>query len=286
MIITILRKPLEGPVAENTLKHGCGGLNIDATRVGYNKSENLYEGDMNNKKENMRQRVAYSNFDGVIGNPVYKEKGRWPANFILTHKDGYYAHSNRLKGNCFFWSAVKAAKNPDLQLMAGQHKKQVKGDTRHFWLEDKQGNIIDPTASQVNKSEYLQGRPISLGDNVDFVLTHPLFENLSDKDKEAVRVLPPKPKRRRADLAKELGEIKGTKKIKSSGWRDIDVVVQGVNPYEDNINSTTSKHYSDDEGDEEVVDWDCEEGCPVRELDLQSGGTSRFFKQFKKDNDQ
>jgi hypothetical protein len=33
MIITILRKPLEGTVAENTLKHGCGALNIDATRV-------------------------------------------------------------------------------------------------------------------------------------------------------------------------------------------------------------------------------------------------------------
>ena len=33
MIITILRKPLEGTVAENTLKHGCGALNIDDTRV-------------------------------------------------------------------------------------------------------------------------------------------------------------------------------------------------------------------------------------------------------------
>jgi len=33
-IITLLRKPLDGSVADNTLKHGCGGLNIDATRVG------------------------------------------------------------------------------------------------------------------------------------------------------------------------------------------------------------------------------------------------------------
>ena len=29
-------------------------------------------------------------------------------------------------------------------------------------------------------------------------------------------------------------------------------------------------------------DWDCEEGCPVKELDRQRGD-SRFFKQFKKD---
>ena len=34
MIITLLRKPLEGTVAENALKHGCGAINIDATRVG------------------------------------------------------------------------------------------------------------------------------------------------------------------------------------------------------------------------------------------------------------
>ena len=33
MIITLLRKPVEGTVAENTLKHGCGALNVDATRV-------------------------------------------------------------------------------------------------------------------------------------------------------------------------------------------------------------------------------------------------------------
>ena len=37
MIITILRKPLEGSVAENTLKHGCGALSIDATRVEHNE---------------------------------------------------------------------------------------------------------------------------------------------------------------------------------------------------------------------------------------------------------
>jgi hypothetical protein len=47
MIITLLRKPLEGSVAENTLKHGCGAININATRV----------------------------------------DGRWPANFILIHKE-------------------------------------------------------------------------------------------------------------------------------------------------------------------------------------------------------
>lgn len=52
-IIHVLRKPLsEGAVAANTLKHGAGGLNIDASRVAGSGS------------------------------------GRWPANMILQHLDG------------------------------------------------------------------------------------------------------------------------------------------------------------------------------------------------------
>ena len=33
-VITLARKPLIGSVAENVLKHDCGGLNIDASRIG------------------------------------------------------------------------------------------------------------------------------------------------------------------------------------------------------------------------------------------------------------
>ena len=62
MIITLLRKPLDGTVADNTLKHGCGAINIDYIRIP--SSDNLNE--------------------GVAGEP----SGRWPANFALIIKDG------------------------------------------------------------------------------------------------------------------------------------------------------------------------------------------------------
>ena len=62
MIITLLRKPLDGTVADNTLKHGCGAINIDSIRIP--SSDNLNE--------------------GVAGEP----SGRWPANFALIIKDG------------------------------------------------------------------------------------------------------------------------------------------------------------------------------------------------------
>jgi len=85
MIITLLRKPLEGTVAENTLKHGCGAINIDASRV--DTSDNLNGGayaenptDRHDGKESWR-------FER--GKGEYKQpSGRWPANFILSHLEG------------------------------------------------------------------------------------------------------------------------------------------------------------------------------------------------------
>lgn len=81
MIITILRKPLEGSVAENTLKHGCGAINIDATRI--STSDNLNGGayaenptERHDRKENWRyERGGAGDYE--------QPSGRWPANFIL-----------------------------------------------------------------------------------------------------------------------------------------------------------------------------------------------------------
>jgi hypothetical protein len=97
MIITILRKPLEGSVADNTLKHGCGAINIDATRVG---TEARTYKDMGNKVGNQENASGSSIYwmskppttkskrEGASGDVVHEVEGRWPANFILTHLDG------------------------------------------------------------------------------------------------------------------------------------------------------------------------------------------------------
>jgi hypothetical protein len=210
MIITILRKPLEGTVAENTLKHGCGALNIDATRVSTTE-----EGNKDRATSGRRKRKIHLGFEGKafsfpkrINNKEYPDTlGRWPANFILIHKKGC-----ELKG-----------------------VKEIKGNRSDTRPDDDEGR----------------------------------------KD--------------------------------TSEWR--------FRP-----TSETKRGYSNEDGNEEVADWDCEEGCPVKNLDYQSGvlksgamdsiakggqyttfgkmyerrvqnpasegGASRFFKQFKKENDQ
>ena len=84
MIITILRKPLEGSVADNTLKHGCGSINIDATRVSFDEGETINFEARQRQQADPREK-GWSGHVAQVGSDIqmYKEKGRWPANFIL-----------------------------------------------------------------------------------------------------------------------------------------------------------------------------------------------------------
>ena len=207
MIVTLLRKPLEGSVAENTLKHGCGAINIDDTRVEgepwkWGTQTDLKGGGFGSKRPS-EGNILRNNVEGGFN-------GRWPANFILTHLEGC-----ELRGT-----------------------KKVKSNGNHTYKTPQDGGTIKL----------------------------------------------------------------GLKNLPSKG-----------NPY------------ADAERKETIADWVCVEGCPVVELDRQSGvskstggrignkggayshlgetgfkdnaikgdpgfgdegGASRFFKQFKKDNNQ
>ena len=126
MIITLLRKPLDGTVAENTLKHGCGAINIDATMVSFEEKENV------NFEARQRQQTAsykesgWSGHVAQVGSDIqmYKEKGRWPANFILTHKEGC-----ELKETISDWACVEGCPVQELDSGgASRFFKQFKKD--------------------------------------------------------------------------------------------------------------------------------------------------------------
>ena len=207
MIVTLLRKPLEGSVAENTLKHGCGAINIDDTRVEgepwkWGTQTDLKGGGFGSKRPS-EGNILRNNVEGGFN-------GRWPANFILSHLEGC-----ELRGT-----------------------KKVKGA------------ISKPSVGNKAKTS------ISMNNS-----------------KEGIHRV----------------------------------------------------SHADEDGKETIADWACVEGCPVQELDRQSGrvkgwssqnhntfnpyqgnsfhnsstqrqgykegynddgGASRFFKQFKKDNNQ
>ena len=90
-VITIARKPLsESTVASNVLKHGCGGINIDDTRIATPDGKPPFE----NRPQGAAIQSGWVDRGGMFnpdrrgtlssGSPL----GRWPANLILIHKAG------------------------------------------------------------------------------------------------------------------------------------------------------------------------------------------------------
>ena len=86
---TLARKPLEGTVAENVLKYGTGGLNIDGCRVAYKGQADL---DSIGWHRSQATGELQSNGWGTrhLGAVHKPELGRFPANLILSYPDDEY----------------------------------------------------------------------------------------------------------------------------------------------------------------------------------------------------
>jgi len=77
----LVRKPLsEKNIANNVLTHGTGGINIDASRIGLG-SDKIKGGCQN--KSNTYGQASH----GVRSSDELYSKGRFPANFILSHSE-------------------------------------------------------------------------------------------------------------------------------------------------------------------------------------------------------
>jgi site-specific DNA-methyltransferase (adenine-specific) len=77
--VIVARKPIEGTVANNVLKWGTGGLNIDGSRIGRQDGDNSSAG---NRTATFGSQDTNSGGDGS-GGWTQNDSGRWPANIIL-----------------------------------------------------------------------------------------------------------------------------------------------------------------------------------------------------------
>jgi len=91
-VITLARKPLVGSVAENVLRHGTGGINIEASRV---QTGDSLDGGAYAKNPTPRAGKDIWSQDRKGDTNVFKRggagdykppSGRWPSNLILEHK--------------------------------------------------------------------------------------------------------------------------------------------------------------------------------------------------------
>jgi site-specific DNA-methyltransferase (adenine-specific) len=85
--IVVARKPLEGTVAENVLKHGTGAINIDGCRVSFVSDEDRHESTAKNQHEDFGTKpttrcTAAIQWYSMVQPSNYNPPGRWPANFI------------------------------------------------------------------------------------------------------------------------------------------------------------------------------------------------------------
>ena len=82
--VVVARKYPEGTIAENALKHGAGGLAIDANRVGVTGGPAGHD-------------YAKTGLLGIGGKAIIEQlaKGRWPANVVLSHSPGCVQHGTR-----------------------------------------------------------------------------------------------------------------------------------------------------------------------------------------------
>ena len=65
-------------------------------------------------------------------------------------------------------------------------EKQYVSDTAHFWIQDQDGNNIDPTSSQYHDGELIDGKEISVNKNYDEIINHDLFSSLDESQKNKI----------------------------------------------------------------------------------------------------
>ena len=92
--IIMARKPVEGTVADNMLKYGVGGINIDECRVSLN-GEKVPKGSGNICNSGIEQKWG---FKGNGGNET-SDLGRFPANVITDGSDEVKANMPNTKSN-------------------------------------------------------------------------------------------------------------------------------------------------------------------------------------------
>lgn len=83
--IVLAMKPLDGTFAQNVLRHGVGGMNIDASRIGVGKGGRRDGEKTAEKRYSDRGATNFAPTPGPRGGDA---KGRWPANLLLDEPVG------------------------------------------------------------------------------------------------------------------------------------------------------------------------------------------------------
>ena len=99
--VVLARKPLDGcTIAENVLRWGCGGLNIDGCRIGTEERTYSGSGAQPNKLNNhMKGDTGIGLMDGSGKDLKYTVNGRFPSNLIYSYPEDLYTLKDNVTPN-------------------------------------------------------------------------------------------------------------------------------------------------------------------------------------------
>lgn len=147
----LARKPLDGTVAQNVQRHGCGGLNVDGCRIGMDgetiERKSRYTGHLTNSHIEMRPWMVRKFEAGQpLKNDFVNSAGRWPANVI---HDGSDEASQPFGSAARFFYCPKASKSErEAGLDQTNHHPTVKPVALMAYLcrliTPPDGTILDP----------------------------------------------------------------------------------------------------------------------------------------------
>jgi site-specific DNA-methyltransferase (adenine-specific) len=109
----LVRKPLIGTVAENVLVYGCGGLNIDGSRIAGNEDMKPQESGDSRLFSDLKAGIEF------IPNPL----GRWPTNIMLDQQASVLLEQ-QAKAARFFYCA-KASKSEREAGLSGSERVNI-----------------------------------------------------------------------------------------------------------------------------------------------------------------
>ena len=172
--IIVARQPIEKTVADNVLKYGTGGINIDECRVGNDviKGGTMPDLDYVGKEQikiGNGHKLSFGQIENAPRIPYDDHVGRFPANVILTYDEtdfdevcGNMPNTNEESVCRYFYCAKASKKDRDSGLILFEEKQTTDGclrtnseSARTFGANSALRKNIHPTVKPVDLMQYL-----------------------------------------------------------------------------------------------------------------------------------
>lgn len=295
--ILVFRKPCEGTVTDNVLKYGTGALNIDACRIKHASKEDFEAHKAQVEAVRAKGGVrgnSWKNASDLSGASEVTEAGRWPTNGVLAHhpdcrKVGTKKVLSNNPGNKIESDTTKYAYGKFQTRSLVGHADEDGTETVEAWecvpgcpvaaLDEQSGDRpstltgrADPNQVHDHPGTDKSSKSTFLGEDREHLSRvyadeggasrfYPQFEG----DDTPEGRWPPN------------AALTHHPDCKVVGHRKVDAPV--INRFDDGAkpfgggagHEYTSTQTGDENGQEEIPVWECVDGCPVKELDEQSG---------------